>query len=69
MGGKDMKRITALILSLMMSSAGSVQITYSQSEHDECQREGGCIVVTHAALQQIAQRGYRAGQATCETRL
>ena len=64
-----MRRLTALILSLLMSSAGSVQITYSQAEHAECEAEGGCIMVTHAALQQIAQRGYKAGQATCETRL
>ena len=64
-----MRRLTALILSLLMSSAGSVQITYSQAEHAECQDGGGCVVVTHAALQQIAQRGYKAGQATCETRL
>ena len=64
-----MKRITALILSLMMSSAGSVQITYSQAEHEECQDGGGCIVVTHAALQQLAQSSYRAGRATCESRL
>ena len=64
-----MNRLTALILSLAMSSAGSVQITYSQSEHEECQSGGGCIVVTHEAVQQLAQRSYRAGQATCETRL
>ena len=64
-----MKRITVLILSLMMSSAGSVQITYSQAEHEECQRSGGCIVVTQDAMQQLAQRSFRAGQATCETRL
>ena len=64
-----MKRLTALILSFAMSSAGSVQITYSQTEHTECQAGGGCIVVTHEAIQQIAQLGYRAGQATCESRL
>ena len=64
-----MKRITALILSLMMSSAGSVQITYSQAERDMCESEGGCITVTHQALQQMAQRSYKAGMATCETRL
>ena len=64
-----MKRITSLILSLMMSSAGSVQITYSQAEHAKFQDGGGCVVVTNEAIQQIAQRGYRAWQATCETRL
>ena len=64
-----MKRLTALVLALAMSSAGSVQITYSQAEHTDCEQEGGCIVVTHAALQQIVQRGYQAGQATCESRL
>ena len=64
-----MKRLTALTLALVMSSAGSVQIAYNQAEHDDCEQEGGCIVVTHAALQQIAQHGYRAGQATCEKQL
>ena len=62
-----MRRITALILSLMMSSAGSVQITYSQAEREMCEAEGGCVTLTHKAMQQLAQRSYRAGMGTCET--
>ena len=64
-----MKLITALILSLMMSSAGSVQITYSQAEREMCEAEGGCVALTHKALQQLAKRSYRSGMATCETSL
>ena len=64
-----MKRIVALILSLVMSSAGSVQIAYTPSERETCNQGGGCILLTHEALQQTAQQAYRAGQATCETRL
>ena len=64
-----MKSITAVILALLMSSAGSVQITYSQAEHEMCRDGGGCAVVTDAALQQLAHSSYRAGQATCESRL
>ena len=64
-----MRRTAALILSLVMSSAGSVQIAYSPAELETCRDGGGCAVVTQAALLQIAQQGYRAGQATCESRL
>ena len=64
-----MKSITALALALAMSSAGSVQIAYSQSERDECRDGGGCILITREAVQQVSRRGYSAGQATCESRL
>lgn len=63
------RRVVGLILSLMMSSAGSFQIAYSQEENEACQAGGGCEILTREALHQLALRAYRAGQATCETRL
>ena len=63
------RRVVGLILALMMSSAGSFQIAYSQAEQELCQSGGGCEILTREALHQLAARAYRAGQATCETRL
>ena len=64
-----MKRLAAFILALAMSSAGSVEIGMTAAERDGCAAEGGCQIVSTAYMNAIARTAYRAGQATCESRL
>ena len=63
------RRLVALSLSLVMSSAGSFEIAMTAAERDGCAAEGGCQVVSDAYLSAIASQAYRFGRATCETRL
>ena len=64
-----MKRIVAVILSLMMSSAGSVQIAFTAAELEACAQGGGCHIMTFEAMREMAQRAHSAGRATCESKL
>ena len=63
------KRIVGLLLSLAMSSAGSVEIALTAAERDGCAAEGGCQFVSVAYLNGVARQAYRFGQATCERQL
>ena len=70
-------RIGALVVFvLLLHAKGLTTLVPEARAHDmppeaeaACDAEGGCVLVSRAAVQQLVEHAYRMGQATCESRI
>lgn len=62
-----MKRPIALILAMLCANSPAMELTMTPPELAQCEREGGCTVISQAMLRALMMRAHRAGMATCES--
>ena len=64
-----MKRALCLILSLLCIPAPAMELRMTRPELTQCEREGGCTVISQHMLDKLLLQARRAGMATCEREL
>lgn len=67
--GAIVKRIIAIILSAATVNAPAFELTLTEPEREQCEAEGGCVVISRALLQHALDKAQRLGLSQCEKRV
>lgn len=62
-----MKRTVALILAMLCANSPAMELTMTRTELAQCEREGGCTVISQRMLDRLLMQSRRLGMATCES--
>jgi hypothetical protein len=62
-----MPKMPVLLLAGALASApvAAVDVTFTDEEREQCDAEGGCMIVTRLVLHKAQKAAFDAGKATC----
>ena len=64
-----MKRFLVILASAMCINAPAYELSLTQVEKDQCDGEGGCIVLSREMVKQLLMQAHAAGRSVCERQL